>query len=72
MQNHHLKERISSRQKLAHDDLKQRLALQLFLFTGQLDAKLAHKGVDIIFLSILDGVKDPEDWVKNELVEGTL
>jgi hypothetical protein len=72
MENHHLQKSISSGKELPHDDLENRLALQLLLFICKLDFKLADKGGNGIFLGLPNSVEDLEDWIKDELVERTL
>jgi hypothetical protein len=72
MENHHLKKSVSSRQELAHDNLKQLLALEILLVTGKFDLKLRKESWDLIFLEVHDGIEDTEDRVQDELVERTL
>jgi hypothetical protein len=72
VENHHLQKCVGSRQEFAHDDLENRLALELFFFSSQFDVKLADKGVDLFLLGALNRVEDFEDRVQDELIEGSL
>ena len=72
MKNHHFEERIRSRQEFAHDDLEQWLAFKIFLFVGELDVELADESLRLFFFGVLDGIKDFEDGVKDELIKSSL
>jgi hypothetical protein len=71
MKNHHLQKGVSSGQELPHDDLEERLALEILLVGGKLDLKLLKKGRDLILLEVHNRVEDAENGVQDELVEGT-
>lgn len=72
VENHHLKQGISGRKELPHDDLEELLALEVLLVAGELDLELLEESGDLILLEVHDRVEDAEDGVKDELVEGTL
>lgn len=72
MENHHLQKGVGSWEKLAHNDLKKLLALEILLGGGELDLQLLEQGWDFILLEVHDGIEDAEDGVQDELVEGTL
>lgn len=72
VENHHLQKGIGGWQELPHHDLEELLALEFLLVTSKLDLELLAKLGDLLLLEVHDGVEDPEDRVKDELVEGTL
>lgn len=72
VENQHLQHSISSWQESAHDDLEESLALLLALLGLELNAKLLEESVDLSGLEVHDSSEDAENWVQDELVEGTL
>lgn len=68
----HLQEGVTSGQELAHDDLQERLALEITLILSEGNIELLEHGTDLVFLEVHDGVEDLEDRVEDEHVEGTL
>lgn len=72
VENQHLQHGIGSWQESAHDDLEEGLALELTLLGGKLDGKLVEEVGDLILLEVHDSREDAENWVQDELVEGTL
>lgn len=72
VENHHLKKSISGWQELLHDDLEELLALEVLLVTSKLDLELLAELWNLVLLEVHDSVEDAEDWVKDELTEGTL
>jgi hypothetical protein len=72
VENHHLKESVSSGKELPHDDLEELLALEILLIGGELDLELLEESGDLISLEVHDGLEDAEDGVQDELVESTL
>jgi hypothetical protein len=71
VQNHHLHKSIGGREESSHDNLEQLLTLLLSIFWSKLDVKLFEESGDLVLLEVHNGIKNPEDRVENELVEGT-
>jgi hypothetical protein len=69
---YHLQEGVSSRQKLAHDDFEECLALEITLVLSKFNLKLIEHGTDGVLLEVHNGIENPEDGLENEAVEGTL
>jgi hypothetical protein len=72
VENQHLQHGVGSWQEVAHNDLEESLALLVTVLGGELDGKLVNKGVDLVLLEVHDRSEDAENWVQDELVEGTL
>ena len=72
MKNHHLHQSIGGGKESSHDDLEELLALLLLVIWGKLDVELLKDGWDLVLLEVHDGIKDLENGVQDELVEGTL
>ena len=68
----HLEEGVTGGKELSHGDLEEGLALEVLLILGELDLELLENLGDLILLEVHDGVKDTEDGVEDEHVEGTL
>ncbi len=68
---HHLKKSVGSWQELAHDDLQERFALKLLFVATKLDLELVRSVGISSFLKFMTACKDLEDWVEDELIEGT-
>ena len=72
VENHHLQHGVGSWQESAHDDLEKSLTLLFAVISGELDAQLLEKGVDLLLLEVHDSVEDSENRIQDELVESTL
>ena len=67
----HLQEGVAGGEELPHDDLEERLALEITLVLSELDVELLTDLADFLLLEVHDGVEDAEDGVKDKDVEGT-
>ena len=68
---YHLQEGVTSGQKFTHDDLEEGLAFEITLIRCEFDIEFLKHGADGVLLEVHDSIKDLEDGVKNEAVEGT-
>jgi hypothetical protein len=73
LQHDHLKDRLGGVQPLLHDGFSElSTLLQLPLFFGKVDFKLRAKLLNLAKLTFEDGVGQLDDWLKDELAEGSL
>ena len=62
----HLEQGVTGGQELLHDDLEERLALEVLLVLLEDNVELFEHGAERVLLEVHGGIKDADDGVQNE------